>query len=281
VSSLKFEDVAKEYCRVNGATFVRGVGAGAFKETYEITVPGLGARALKVFGPQCTAERTAREIGAMRQCAHPNISVLTDLGSIPLNGSNYVIAVEEFLPGGTLAEEIGQGALSRDRTLSLGKHLIGAIGHVASHRLVHRDVKPDNILLRTKGGDPVLVDFGLVRALDQVSLTASFGGQGPGTPLYSPPEQLRNEKALIDWRADQFALGVTLSMGRFGFHPYGTPGGDMGDAVAKVHGRRGPSIEFEQAATADGLAVLVEMCKPWPVHRHIDPAALRQAWEGQ
>jgi len=86
--------------------------------------------------------------------------------------------------------------------------------------LVHRDIKPANIMFKEGLETPVLVDFGIVRDLAATSLTQTWSPIGPGTPFFASPEQLNNEKHLIDWRSDQFSLGVTLYFARTARHPY-------------------------------------------------------------
>ena len=115
---------------------------------------------------------------------------------------------------------INHGLLNIHSSLSLGRQLIGAVSHVASLQLVHRDIKPENILFREGSLDPVLTDFGIVRDLQAESITQSWQPRGPGTYLFSSPEQLNNTKTLIDWRSDQFSLGILLSICTFDIHPY-------------------------------------------------------------
>jgi serine/threonine-protein kinase len=92
-------------------------------------------------------------------------------------------------------------------------------------QLVHRDIKPENII-RDRNGSFCVIDFGLARHLDLVSLTADHAPHGKGTYGYSAPEQMRNDKRAIDGRADLFALGVTLYECATGVNPFtiGVPG---------------------------------------------------------
>ncbi|MGO4780240.1 serine/threonine protein kinase, partial [Lysobacter sp. 2RAB21] len=112
------------------------------------------------------------------------------------------------MPGGTLEAKLLTRSISPDEVRYIGLCLADVLDHLNDRRLVHRDIKPANILFASDGQTPILTDFGVVRVLDQPSLTRDFVGFGPGTPAYAAPEQLNNEKQLIDWRTDQFGLAV-------------------------------------------------------------------------
>ena len=85
--------------------------------------------------------------------------------------------------------------------------------------IVHRDLKPANIIIRPDG-TPCIIDFGIARFLDMESLTNTLSPSGPRTPLYASPEQMRNDKHLIDMRTDFFALGIVAMELFLGVHPY-------------------------------------------------------------
>jgi serine/threonine protein kinase len=124
-------------------------------------------------------------------------------------------------------------------------------------------------------------DFGIVRDLGKESLTTSWLTMGPGTPFYAAPEQLNNDKVLIDWRADQFAVGVTLTIAHLGFHPYQADRDDENQAIARAAGRDGPSERFVRAIEKVELPILARMAASWPVQRVRTPAALLAAWRDQ
>jgi serine/threonine protein kinase len=157
--------------------------------------------------------------------------------------------------------------------------MIDVLNHLHGLDLVHRDIKPDNILLRNNGFDPVLVDFGLVRDLTATSLTASWALRGPGTPYFASPEQLNNQKDLIDWRSDQFSLGVVASFCQFGLHPYQTPDEPVfaSTTVDRVASRGDFGSSFLNSVQNNGCAFLQKMVSPWPVSRYRNPANLVSA----
>lgn len=272
-------EVAQAYCSANGHLFVGPVGAGAFKETFHVVLATKEQQALKVFQPGFSPERTSREISAMQRCSHPNIARLTAIAQFYHDGVQYLLSIEEFLSGGTLSSRLQGGLLSRDEMRNIGGQLVSAVAHIASLDLVHRDIKPDNILFRADGSTPVVVDFGLVRDLVRTSLTGSWFMRGPGTPYFASPEQLCNEKPLIDWRSDQFSLGVVVALSTFGFHPYQEQAASLAQTVERVAERRPQTIRFTDAAQQASMAFLSQMTAAWPVERFRTPADLQRAWE--
>ena len=273
-------EVAQAFCATNGHQFVGPVGAGAFKETFHVVLATGEAQAMKVYHPGFSPERTDRELSAMQRCSHRNIGRLTAIAEFYHDGIKHLISVEEFLPGGTLTSRLQRGLLSGPEAFDIGGQLVGAVAHIASRDLVHRDIKPDNILFRADGLTPVIVDFGLVRDLVRTSLTQSWYIRGPGTPYFAPAEQLRNEKPMIDWRSDQFSLGVVVAISTFGFHPYQDVGMSPALTVDRVADRNPQSARFVDAATQTGMQFLLKMTAPWPVQRFRTPDDLQRAWGG-
>jgi serine/threonine protein kinase len=273
--------VARAFCESEGHTFVARVGSGAFKETFHATLATGYSRALKVHQPGFSLERTTRELSAMERCEHPNIARLFAISEFAFDGSQHLVTLEEFLPGGTLSLRLKDGQLSRPEICAMALQLADGVAHIASIGLVHRDLKPDNILFREDRVTPVIVDFGLVRDLADSSLTESWFIRGPGTPFFAPPEQLRNEKAMIDWRADQFSLGVLLAVSLFGLHPYQAEGTPTQQVVERVAQRSAHPDSFLKAATQADLDLLVKMTAPWPVDRFRTPRELCEAWKAR
>lgn len=272
------EDAARRIAKQEKLTFVAGVGAGAFKHTFHVTDEAGQAFALKVYKSASLDVRTEREIKAMRRCDHPNIARVISLGQLTEGGESFVYSVEEFLAGGSLGQRLKAGVLSPEAIREIGGQLIDALAHLHSLDLVHRDLKPDNIMFRDDGNSAVIVDFGLVRDLQATSVTASWMLQGPGTPYFAAPEQLNNEKQMIDWRADQFGLGVTLAIALMNEHPFAHPGDTAHATVMRVIERKPVAPEFEARCKKDGYNALLKMVRPWPVRRFRLPDELLAAW---
>jgi len=168
-------EVAEAFCVANAHRLVSPVGAGAFKETFLIV------NAVLKVQPGFSRERTDRELEAMQRCTHTNIGRLVSIAVFVHQGSQYQLCIEEFLGGGTLTTRLQRGLLEIHQIQDIGGQLVSAVAHIASHGLVHRDIKPDNILFRSDGATPVIVDFGLVRDLVRTSLTKTWFIRGPGT----------------------------------------------------------------------------------------------------
>ena len=280
-SKTELPEVAKSICDTRGFTFGKSVGGGAFKKVFHVEDKDGKEYALKIVKGALNAKRTEREILALQRCNHANIAKLFGTDTCEFGGRKYGFTLEEFLPGGTLTERVRrEGLLDDEQILELATPLIGAIIHISDLGLVHRDIKPDNVMFRHDGVTPVLVDFNLVRDLSAASLTKSWLNQGPGTPYFASPEQLNNQKKLIDWRTDQFSLGVTLCYVRFGVHPYQHPGesGFSVKTVERVAMRGGASGEIVEKFRSSGLVCLERMTRAWPVERFRRPRDLEKAW---
>jgi serine/threonine protein kinase len=272
-------EVAAAVCGENGLTLIGSVGAGVFKQTFHVTTADGGSMALKVYNSNNRNARVEREVEAMSRCAHPNIAKFDVLATFGLNGTEYLYSLEEFIAGGSLEARLADGKLERADVISIGVQLVNAVSHIAGHDLVHRDLKPANIMLREGSSSPVVVDFGLVRNLEATSLTETWIPQGPGTPLFAPPEQLNNEKHLIDWRADQFALGVVFTMCITARHPYQDESEQPFHAVERVASRGSLPAWFPEWANKQNLGPLYRMVQPWPVQRYRLAGDLVAAWQ--
>jgi serine/threonine-protein kinase len=155
--------------------------------------------------------RFAREANALRMLEHPNVVGAVDMF---VEGGLLVLVMEKAT-GPTLAARLTAGALPPRQALVLARQLLGGIGYAHALGLVHRDLKPDNVILVDMGGwDRVkVIDFGLVKLLGDAA--AMFGGSALtktghvfGTPMYMSPEQALGR--LVDGRADLYAVGVML-----------------------------------------------------------------------
>ncbi len=175
--------------------------------------------AIKVFRPelanQAEAGRFTREIEVAARLSHPNILALYDSGDA--DGLPYYVM--PFVDGESLATRIYRdGELPIDEALRITRLVAGALQHAHDQGIVHRDIKPDNIML---SGDAVLVaDFGIARAVDAISsdrLTAT--GLSVGTPAFMSPEQITGS-AKLDGRADIYSLGCVLYTMLLGEPPF-------------------------------------------------------------
>lgn len=246
------------------------LGRGAFKRAYLATGEH-GEVALKIAPIIGPIDRLEREAAALRGCTHPNIATLVDAFATTCDGKQYWVVLERFVPGGTLESKLAAGPLEVAFVRTMGIALATALDHLDARRLVHRDIKPANILFDADHTTPVLTDFGIVRALDLPTLTRDFGGFGPGTPAYASPEQLNNEKHLIDWRTDQFDLALVLAECVLGHHPFMVDGGNLHSAIVAVSSRQTLPVSSGTKIQALGFGNLVRALSPWPIERYRRP----------
>jgi hypothetical protein len=166
------------------------------------------------------AARFRREGRTSAKLAHPNIVQVYDAGEGELEGRETSYIVMEYVPGGDLKDLIDRkGRLSNEELARLGASVAAGLAHAHERGVIHRDVKPHNVLL-DDGNRPKLTDFGIARALDTTHATRT--GSYLGTALYSSPEQLRGEK--VTPKSDVYSLGVTFYQAATGETPFnGSP----------------------------------------------------------
>jgi serine/threonine protein kinase len=188
--------------------------------------------AIKVLSPEraeCAevVKRLQREALATAQLGHPNVAQANDCGKLD-DGSVYLVL--EHIEGQALREAIDQAPLQLGRALHITRQVASALGCAHDHGIVHRDIRPDNIVLVQRPRDPdfvKLLDFGLAAMSEDDPSRPSHVTPGPGepgtraavgTPGYMPPEQAQD--LLVDARADLYALGVTLYEMVTGVRPF-------------------------------------------------------------
>jgi serine/threonine-protein kinase len=143
--------------------------------------------------------RFVREARALRRLDHPNIVEVLDTGEH--EGTPFMVF--DFIPAGSLADQMALEPLGSAEAMAILNGIAKGLDHAHKHGIIHRDVKPANILLNSSGA-PVIADFGLARLLEQPSATAT--GMFAGTPAYMSPEQA--EGGEIGPRADQYSLAA-------------------------------------------------------------------------
>ena len=268
-------DAALEYCQQRGYKLVSVLGQGASKRVYRVSAADSDL-AVKLVVISGDPSRLLREVAALNESRHPNIARLIGAELWQYQAMHLLVVVEEFVSGGTLEERLRSGPMSPRDALIVGKQLTDVLALLKERRLVHRDIKPANILFNSDG-TPVLTDFGIVRALDMPALTKDYLAMGPGTPKYAAPEQLNNQKDLIDWRTDQFGLAVVLSESVLARHPFQEPNGNIHAAIGDVAARKEIPKTTAIALEKLGLSMLIKALAPWPAMRYRTPQDLMEA----
>jgi serine/threonine protein kinase len=203
--------------RVGPQIALGGQGA-VFKATRVAALDGSAANdlvALKVHLHASQDLRVAREITAMEQISSTGLARLIEHGYCDMGGRQTHYIAWEYVPGESLNSRLKSGPMFESDVLEVGRDVASAIAELWTHRIVHGDIKPNNIMLRD-GGGAVLIDLGAARHLDQDNSPAA---RRPfGTVGYFSPEQARGEKQLSS-ASDIFSLGVVLLQSLLGHHP--------------------------------------------------------------
>lgn len=242
------------------------LGEGGMGRVYSAVDTRLDRRiAIKVLAAHLSSspqlrERFEREARAISSLSHPNICALYDVGT---EGTTEYL-VMELVEGETLADRLARGRLPLDLVLRYGQEIASALAEAHSRGVIHRDLKPGNVMITRSGAK--LLDFGLAKtaAAPQVGPQAATEQLKPltaegtllGTFQYMAPEQLEGKEA--DTRTDIFALGALIyemATGERAFH-----GSSRASLIASILDRQPPPIAAALPAAPASLDRLIKAC---------------------
>ena len=233
------------------------LGAGGFAVVYLVRDVHLKRKlAVKVLSPDVIAshsvlERFRREAETIAQLSHPHIVPLHFIGQ----KDDLVYLVMEAIDGGSLADRLErEGQLPIDESARIFGEVASALAHAHKRGVVHRDIKPQNVLLDGESGRALVTDFGIARTAEGGSLTAT--GMVVGTPAYLSPEQVTGEPS--DHRADIYALGVMMYQMLAGRPPF-TGATPTAVLMKRLAGPPEP-LRSVRSDVPEPLAELVDAC---------------------
>ncbi len=257
---------------LGGCRISRKIGSGGMGAVYEALHLGLDKKvAIKILPPEFTSHATAlerfqREARAAAKLEHANIVQVLNVG----NEGGYNFIVMQFVEGESLGRLVSQRkALPWREALKFIREAARGLASAHAAGVIHRDIKPDNILV-SKDGVAKVADFGLARTLDS-AVSLSTTGQIMGTPDYMSPEQAQAQK--IDGRGDIYSLGATfyfLLCGKKPFHA-DTP---LAIIMKHVSEPPRPLREFNPDVPVPVENVIAKMMAKKPEDRFADCTAL-------
>jgi serine/threonine protein kinase len=266
--------------RLGAYTIVRKIGEGGMGVVYEARHDHLERpAALKVLSSWLTTElgrqRFEREVQACAQLTHPNTVEIYDYGE---HEDGTLFYAMEYLDGFDLRRLVDlDGPQSGPRTVRVLDQIAGALGEAHDKGLVHRDIKPPNILLCEAGGEPdvaKLVDFGLVMPLSG-GRRLTLEGHVLGTPRYTAPEMLQPEAKLRP-ATDFYALGLVAWFLLSGRHAFDGEG--YADILRKQRDQPAPPLTSHVPGLSADLAGVIHWClEKDPEARPPNARALRDA----
>ena len=258
---------------------IRKIGKGGMGVIYLARHTQLDTlRALKVLPAESAeenpvfAERFIREARIASQIRHPNVIEVMDVETDPLLNVSYIVM--EYVDGGSLRQILkGQSKLSIEQAIVTIQSVASALCVAAEHGIVHRDIKPDNIMF-TKHGGVKLADLGIAKKDDEDDNLTKTNVM-MGTPAYLSPEQVENPKA-VDIRSDIYSLGATFYEMLTGQTPY--PGKTSYDILRKIFSDPVPDPHsVNPEIPGDIAAVVMKMIAKEPQKRYQTPAQLLEA----
>jgi eukaryotic-like serine/threonine-protein kinase len=230
--------------------------------------------AIKVLPPELAFRseiktRFLREAETAAQLNHPNIVDIYAVDEI----ENIVFFVMAYITGDNLAKRVhDHGELSVDETRRTLRDVADALAYAHERGVIHRDIKPDNILIDAQSGRPMVTDFGIARAISEGDSRLTATGIAIGTPTYMSPEQAAGERT-IDGRSDLYSLGILgyqMLIGEPPFIANSTPA-----ILVKHISERPTPIDQRRADVPQDLArVIMMLLEKDPANRFPSAAAV-------
>ncbi len=264
---------------LGGFELLEKIGQGGMGSVFKARQKELGrVVALKILSPRLArssdfVEGFLREARAAGRLSHPNIVAAIDVGE----SQGFYYFAMEHVEGETLAKLLARGGpLPEERALQIAADVARALDHAYQKGLIHRDIKPDNIMV-TPDGRVRVMDFGLAKAIGPGMPAGSDDERFLGTPAYVAPEQIRSEPD-IDCRADTFSLGVTLFQMLTGELPF-TGANPMAIAAAVVAEPLPALRKLRPDVSSAAVRVVEKMTAKDAAHRYATPAEVVEALE--
>jgi serine/threonine-protein kinase len=219
------------------------LGVGGQKLVLSVLHPIEGEVVLKIIHPSQEVEGIRREILAVEQVGSPRVPSILETGLVDTPMGQSIWIREQRIQGISLRDRLQYGALSLDEIFKLGVQMLEALAEAEKVQIVHRDVKPENIMV-DGNGDFWLLDFGISRHLAMTALTPMTRPFGKFTLGYAPPEQVRNLQQEIDATADLFAFGVTFYECATGINPFRNGAKDDFEILNRVDSMPLPALNL-------------------------------------
>lgn len=211
------------------------------------------------------------EAQAVARLEHPNICAVHSIEEI--DEHNFIVM--QYIEGATLAEIIPARQLTLEKILSVVNQIVSAVASAHSHGIIHRDIKPGNIMITPEGSVKVL-DFGLAKVVEHKQKLAeenlsqmSQNGLILGTVSYMSPEQLRGER--LDYRTDIFSVGIVLYEMLTGKRPFHR--NSQAETIAAILGDEPARLKEGKTRIPDALDVIVHKCLHKDKEKRFESAA--------
>ncbi len=245
---------------------IQPLSQGGQKQVFSAVHPHDGDVVLKLMHVTADQKRTEREILAVKQLQYARVPKILDQGTVQAPSGDRFWFREQRIHGYTVRECLATGPFDTAALLRLALHVSEILVAAEAVNIVHRDVKPENII-RDPNGNFWLIDFGLSRHLGLESLTATVNVFGHVTWGYAPLEQCRNIKQEIDARADLFALGVTLYECATATNPFRVDARDALEVLKRVENGTLPRLRLHFPSASDFTDLVATLTQRRRIHR--------------